>query len=128
MVMIMATGGSTNAVLHIIAMAKSAGIEITIEDFQKVSDRVPFLADMKPSGQYVMEDVQNIGGTPALMKYLIEKNLFDDSQMTCSGKTIAQNLESLPGNPTPPHSNPFHPTFHSTCVTWTVFFFTLSSF
>jgi dihydroxy-acid dehydratase len=97
MVMIMATGGSTNAVLHIIAMAHAAGVKITIEDFQKVSDRVPFLADMKPSGKYVMEDVQNIGGTPGLMKYLIEKDLFDDSQMTVTGKTIAQNLEGLPG-------------------------------
>jgi len=97
MVMIMATGGSTNAVLHIIAMARSAGVTLTIEDFQSVSDRVPFLADMKPSGQYVMEDVQNIGGTPALMKYLIEKGMFDDSQKSVTGKTIAQNLESLPG-------------------------------
>eukprot|EP00281_Chroomonas_sp_CCMP1168_P019524 CAMPEP_0206235242 /NCGR_PEP_ID=MMETSP0047_2-20121206/13043_1 /ASSEMBLY_ACC=CAM_ASM_000192 /TAXON_ID=195065 /ORGANISM="Chroomonas mesostigmatica_cf, Strain CCMP1168" /LENGTH=619 /DNA_ID=CAMNT_0053659429 /DNA_START=16 /DNA_END=1875 /DNA_ORIENTATION=+ len=97
MVMIMATGGSTNAVLHIIAMARAAGIKLTIDDFQRVSDKVPFLADMKPSGKYVMEDVQNIGGTPALMKYLVEKGLMDDSQMTVTGKTIARNLESLPG-------------------------------
>jgi len=97
MVMIMATGGSTNAVLHIIAMAKACGLPLTIDDFQATSDKVPFLADMKPSGKYVMEDVQNIGGTPGLMKYLIEKGLMDDSQMTVTGKTIAQNLESLPG-------------------------------
>jgi len=93
MVMIMATGGSTNAVLHIIAMAKAVGVKLTIDDFQACSDRVPFLADMKPSGQYVMEDVQNIGGTPALMKYLVEKGLMDDSQMTVTGQSIAKNLE-----------------------------------
>jgi len=97
MVMVMATGGSTNAVLHIIAMAKACGIKLTIDDFQATSDRVPFLADMKPSGKYVMEDVQNIGGTPGLMKYLIEKGLFDDSQKTVTGETIAKNLEKLPG-------------------------------
>ena len=97
MVMIMATGGSTNAVLHLIAMSKAAGCPITIDDFQSVSDRIPFIADMKPSGTYVMEDVQNIGGTPGLMKYLVEKNLMDDSQMTVTGKTIRENLESLPG-------------------------------
>ena len=97
MVMVMATGGSTNAVLHIIAMAKACGIKLTIDDFQKTSDKVPFLADMKPSGKYVMEDVQNIGGTPALMKYLIEKGFMDDSQKTVTGETIAKNLEKLPG-------------------------------
>jgi len=97
MAMIMATGGSTNAVLHLIAMAKACGLKLTVDDFQRVSDKIPFLADMKPSGKYVMEDVQNIGGTPGIMKYLISKNMFDDSQMTITGKTIAQNLESLPG-------------------------------
>eukprot|EP00961_Rhodomonas_salina_P032163 433695-Rhodomonas_salina.3 len=81
MVMVMATGGSTNAVLHLIAMSKAVGCPITLDDFQSVSDRIPFLADMKPSGKYVMEDVQNIGGTPALMKYLVEKNMMDDSQV-----------------------------------------------
>jgi len=97
MVMVMATGGSTNAVLHLIAMARSCGITLTIDDFQKVSDRVPFIADMKPSGKYVMEDVQGVGGTPALMKYLVEKGYMDDSQMTVTGKTIRENLKDLPG-------------------------------
>lgn len=97
MVMVMATGGSTNAVLHLIAMARSVGVKVSIDDFQKVSDRVPFLADMKPSGQYVMEDVQAVGGTPALMKYLVEKGFMDDSQMTVTGKTIRENLKDLPG-------------------------------
>eukprot|EP00287_Rhodomonas_sp_CCMP768_P019720 CAMPEP_0202821842 /NCGR_PEP_ID=MMETSP1389-20130828/10658_1 /ASSEMBLY_ACC=CAM_ASM_000865 /TAXON_ID=302021 /ORGANISM="Rhodomonas sp., Strain CCMP768" /LENGTH=230 /DNA_ID=CAMNT_0049494679 /DNA_START=9 /DNA_END=698 /DNA_ORIENTATION=- len=97
LVMVMATGGSTNAVLHLIAMARAAGLSLTLDEIQAVSDRIPFLADMKPSGKYVMEDVQNIGGTPALMKYLVEKGLMDDSQMTVTGHSIAHNLEALPG-------------------------------
>eukprot|EP00636_Phaeomonas_parva_P017054 CAMPEP_0118877730 /NCGR_PEP_ID=MMETSP1163-20130328/17918_1 /TAXON_ID=124430 /ORGANISM="Phaeomonas parva, Strain CCMP2877" /LENGTH=587 /DNA_ID=CAMNT_0006813479 /DNA_START=181 /DNA_END=1944 /DNA_ORIENTATION=+ len=97
MVMIMATGGSTNAVLHLIAMAHSVGIKLTPDDFQSVSDRVPFLADLKPSGAYVMEDVQGIGGTPAVMKFLMEEGLIDGSCMTVTGKTVAENLADLPG-------------------------------
>src|SRR4051812_21775348 len=73
MVIVMALGGSTNAVLHLIAMARAIGVPLTIDDFQKVSDRVPFLADLKPSGKYVMEDLHNVGGIPAVMKYLLEK-------------------------------------------------------
>ncbi|MBE9563228.1 MAG: dihydroxy-acid dehydratase, partial [Proteobacteria bacterium] len=73
MVIIMVLGGSTNAVLHLIAMARAVDINLTIDDFQKVSDKTPFLADLKPSGQYVMEDVHNIGGTPAVMKYMLEQ-------------------------------------------------------
>ena len=97
MVVIMATGGSTNAVLHLLAMARACEVELTIDDFQKVSDRIPFIADLKPSGKYVMEDVHRIGGTPALMKYLLAAGLIDGDCMTVTGKTIAQNLESLPG-------------------------------
>ena len=74
MVMVIALGGSTNAVLHLIAMARAVGVPLTIDDFQKVSDRVPFLADLKPSGKYVMEDLHNVGGIPAVMKYLLDKN------------------------------------------------------
>eukprot|EP00968_Pinguiococcus_pyrenoidosus_P026302 scaffold7067_cov245-Pinguiococcus_pyrenoidosus.AAC.15 len=96
-VMVMATGGSTNAVLHLIAMAHSVGIEVTQDDFQRISDKVPFLADLKPSGQYVMEDVQGIGGTPAVMKFLMEEGFIDGSCMTVTGKTIAENLADLPG-------------------------------
>lgn len=97
MVIVMALGGSTNAVLHLIAMARAVGIELTIDDFQTVSDRVPFLADLKPSGRYVMEDVHNIGGTPAVMKYLLEKGLINGDCLTVSGKTVAENLAELPG-------------------------------
>jgi dihydroxy-acid dehydratase len=97
MVLIMVTGGSTNAVLHLIAMARAAGVSLTIDDFQKVSDRIPYLADLKPSGKYVMEDLHYIGGTPAVLKYLLEKGLIDGSCMTVTGKTLAENLSSLPG-------------------------------
>ncbi|MFM8477872.1 MAG: dihydroxy-acid dehydratase [Planctomycetaceae bacterium] len=97
MVLIMATGGSTNAVLHLIAMARAADVPLTIDDFQSVSDRVPFIADLKPSGKYVMEDLHTVGGTPAVLKYLLEKGLIDGSCITVTGKTLAENLASLPG-------------------------------
>jgi dihydroxy-acid dehydratase len=90
-------GGSTNAVLHLLAMARSFDIELNINDFQTVSDQVPFLADLKPSGRYVMEDMHNVGGTPAVMKYMLENDLLDGSCMTVTGKTIAENLADLPG-------------------------------
>ncbi|MCP3896481.1 dihydroxy-acid dehydratase, partial [Moraxella sp.] len=97
MVIVMALGGSTNAVLHLIAMARAIDVELTIDDFQKVSDRVPFLADLKPSGQHVMEDIHNVGGTPAVMKYLLEKGLLNGDCLTVTGKTVAENLADLPG-------------------------------
>ncbi|MEK6259064.1 MAG: dihydroxy-acid dehydratase [Planctomycetota bacterium] len=97
MVVVMATGGSTNAVLHLIAMARSVEVPLTIDDFQKVSDRVPYIADLKPSGKYVMEDLHHVGGTPAVMKYLLEKGFLDGSCLTVTGKTMAENLSSLPG-------------------------------
>ncbi|MFO1019151.1 MAG: dihydroxy-acid dehydratase [Planctomycetales bacterium] len=97
MVVIMALGGSTNAVLHLIAMARAVNVPLTIDDFQKVSDRVPYLADLKPSGKYVMEDLQYVGGTPAVLKYLLEKGLLDGSCMTVTGRTLAENLRDLPG-------------------------------
>jgi dihydroxy-acid dehydratase len=97
MVVVIALGGSTNAVLHLIAMARAVGVPLTIDDFQKVSDRVPFLADLKPSGQYVQEDLHNVGGTPAVMKYLLEKGMLDGNCMTVTGKTVAENLRDLPG-------------------------------
>jgi dihydroxy-acid dehydratase len=90
-------GGSTNAVLHLIAMAKSVDVKLTIDDFQAVSDRIPMLADFKPSGKFVMEDLQSVGGTPAVMKYLLEKGLLHGECMTVTGKTLAENLASLPG-------------------------------
>jgi len=97
MVIVMALGGSTNAVLHLIAMARSVGVKLTLRDFQKVSNRVPFIADLKPSGRYVMEDLHNVGGVPAVMKYLLEKKLIDGSCLTVTGRSIRENLKDLPG-------------------------------
>ncbi len=97
MVVVMALGGSTNAVLHLIAMARAAKVELTIDDFQKVSSRVPYLADLKPSGRYVQEDLHHAGGTPGVMKYLLEKGLMDGGCLTVTGKTLGENLEALPG-------------------------------
>jgi dihydroxy-acid dehydratase len=97
MVVIMAVGGSTNAVLHLLAMARSVGVELTIDDFQAVSDRVPYLADLKPSGKFVQEELHEVGGTPAVMKMLLEHGLIDGSCKTVTGKTVAENLAPLPG-------------------------------
>ena len=97
LVVLMALGGSTNAVLHLIAMAHSVGVQLKLEDFQRVSDRVPFLADLKPSGRYVMEDLHNVGGTPAVMKYLLEHDLIRGDCLTVTGRTIVENLADLPG-------------------------------
>jgi dihydroxy-acid dehydratase len=97
MVLVMAVGGSTNAVLHLIAMARAVGVPLSIDDFQKVSDRIPYLADLKPSGKYVQEDLHNVGGTPAVMKYLLENGLLDGNCLTVTGKTVAENLRDLAG-------------------------------
>jgi dihydroxy-acid dehydratase len=94
--MVVALGGSTNAVLHLIAMADAVDVPLQIDDFQKVSDRVPYLADLKPSGQYVMEDLHDIGGTPAVMKYLLEKEVLRGDCLTVTGKTLAENLSEVP--------------------------------
>jgi len=96
MVMIMATGGSTNAVLHLIAMARAIDVDLGLDDFQDVSDRIPLIADLKPSGKFVMDDVHKVGGTPALMKYLLVEGLIDGSCLTVTGKTIAENLKDCP--------------------------------
>ena len=97
MVIVMALGGSTNAVLHLLAMARAVDVDLKIEDFQSVSDRIPFIADLKPSGKYVMEDLHAVGGIPAVMKYLLEAGLINGDCMTVTGKTIAENLADLPG-------------------------------
>jgi dihydroxy-acid dehydratase len=97
MVIVMALGGSTNAVLHLIAMARAVNVDLGIDDFQSVSDRIPFLADLKPSGKYVMEDLHNVGGTPAVMKYLLAEGLIDGDCLTVTGHTLADNLQDLPG-------------------------------
>ena len=93
---VMALGGSTNAVLHLIAMAKSAGVSITQEDFQRISDKTPLIADLKPSGKYLMEELHRIGGVPIVMKYLLEKGYLHGDCMTVTGKTIAENLADVP--------------------------------
>lgn len=95
-VTIMVLGGSTNAVLHMIAMAKSVGVKLTQDDFQSVSNRIPVLADMKPSGKYMMEDLHKIGGVPAVMKYLLKLGWIDGSCLTVTGKTLAENLAGVP--------------------------------
>jgi dihydroxy-acid dehydratase len=97
MAVVIALGGSTNAVLHLLAMARAVDVALDIDDFQRVSDRVPFLADLKPSGRYVMEDLHLVGGTPAVMKYLLECGLIEGDCMTVTGRTVAENLSDLPG-------------------------------
>jgi dihydroxy-acid dehydratase len=117
MVVVIALGGSTNAVLHLIAMARSVGIPLSLDDFQAVSDRVPFLADLKPSGKFVQEDLHSVGGTPAAMKYLLEKGYMTADCMTVTGKTLGENLEALPGLKTGqtiihPVEDPIKPSGH----------------
>ena len=117
MVIVSALGGSTNAVLHLIAMARSVDVQLTIDDFQKVSDRVPFLADLKPSGQYVMEDLHNIGGTPGVLKLLLNEGLIDGTCITVTGQTLEENLAPLPDLDADqkvirPVSNPIKATGH----------------
>ena len=97
MVLVIILGGSTNAVLHLLAMARAVNVELTIDDFQLVSDRTPYVADLKPSGQHVMEDLHKIGGTPAVMKFLLENDLINGDCLTVTGKTIKENLSDLPG-------------------------------
>ncbi|MEE8211939.1 MAG: dihydroxy-acid dehydratase [Acidiferrobacterales bacterium] len=96
MVIVIALGGSTNAVLHLIAMARSVDVRLTIDDFQVVSNRVPYLANLKPSGRYVMEDLHRVGGTPAVMKYLMQHGLLNGECLTVTGRTMAENLAGLP--------------------------------
>ncbi|KAH8594923.1 dihydroxy-acid/6-phosphogluconate dehydratase [Bisporella sp. PMI_857] len=117
MILVNITGGSTNAVLHLIAMADAVGIKLTIDDFQAVSDRIPFLADLKPSGKYVMADLFKIGGTPSLLKFLLKEGIIDGSGMTVTGQTLAKNLEGVPDFPSDqtiirPFSNPIKKTGH----------------
>src|SRR5215471_6291067 len=95
MVLITVLGGSTNAVLHLIAIARSVDVDLTIDDFQRVTDRVPLLADFKPSGAYVMEDLQQVGGVPAVMKLLLEAGLLNGDCMTVTGKTVRENLKEV---------------------------------
>ncbi len=117
LVVLTVLGGSTNAVLHLIAMARAVDIPLSIDDFQRVSDRVPLLADMKPSGKYVQEDLDRIGGIPALMKVLLDKGLIDGRCLTVTGRTVAENLKDVDGfepgqRIVRPLEDPIHPTGH----------------
>lgn len=117
MVIVNILGGSTNAVLHLIAIADSVGVKLTVEDFQVVSDRTPLLADLKPSGKYVMADIHKIGGTPAMLKFLIGEGVIDGSGITVTGKTMKENVESAPLFPPGqkiirPFSDPLKETGH----------------
>lgn len=117
MVVISILGGSTNAVMHMIAVADAVGIKLTIDDFQAVSDKTPLLADLKPSGKYVMHDLYQIGGTPALLRFLLKEGLIDGSGITVTGKTMKENVESWPDFPADqpiirPLSDPLKPTGH----------------
>lgn len=97
MVVVSALGGSTNAVLHLIAMARSVDVPLDLEDFQRVSNRTPLLSDFKPSGQYVMEDLHLVGGIPGVLKLLLEHGMLDGSCLTVTGKSLEENLRDLPG-------------------------------
>ena len=117
MVVVTVLGGSTNAVLHLIAIARSVGVDLGLDEFQKVSDRVPYLADLKPSGRYVMEDLHRAGGTPALFRYLLDRGALDGDCITVSGRTLAENLEGAAGlapgqDVIRPWEDPIQPTGH----------------
>ncbi len=115
--LVIVLGGSTNAVLHFLAIAQAAQIKFTLDDFQRISNETPFLADLKPSGQYLMEDVHRIGGVPAVLKYMLSKGLLHGDCMTVTGKTLAENLQEIPDLPTEqkvimPVEDPIKPTGH----------------
>ena len=112
---VMALGGSTNAVLHLLAIAHEARVELTLDDFNRIGDRVPHLADVKPFGKYVMTDIDRIGGVPVVMKALLEAGLLHGDALTCTGKTMAENLDELAPGPLDGDvvhamSNPIHRT------------------
>lgn len=115
--LIIVLGGSTNAVLHFLAIAHTAGIDFSLEDFTRISENTPFLADLKPSGKFLMEDVHNIGGIPAVMKFMLEEGMLHGDCLTVTGKTIAENLASVPSlkegqELIKPVSNPIKETGH----------------
>jgi dihydroxy-acid dehydratase len=119
---ILALGGSTNAVLHLIAMARAVNVELALGDFQRLSNSVPYLADLKPSGSYVMEDLHAVGGVPAVMKLLLAEGLIHGNCLTVTGKTISENLAELPGltegqQIIRPLSNPLKSTGHIRILT-----------
>ncbi len=115
--LIMALGGSTNAVIHLIAMARTIGVDLGMDDFQRISDRTPYLADLKPSGRYLMEDLHDAGGIPSVMKLLLREGLLDGNCITVTGKTVGENLEEVSDlekgqKIIRPFSDPIKPTGH----------------
>lgn len=117
LVMMMALGGSTNAVLHLLAMAGTARVPLSLSDFQRVSDKIPFLADLAPSGKYLVADLFDIGGMPSVMKFMCAAGLLDGSIPTVAGKTLAENIASYPSLPPDqtiirPLNNPIKATGH----------------
>lgn len=117
MVLVMITGGSTNAVLHLIAMANAVDIDLTIDDFQAVSDRTPLLADLKPSGKYVFNDLYHIGGIPSLLKFMLKEGVIKGEHMTVTGQTLKKNVENAPDFPSDqtiirPFNDPIKTTGH----------------
>jgi dihydroxy-acid dehydratase len=117
LVMTMALGGSTNGVLHFLAMARTAGVDLTLDDFQRVSNKIPFIANLSPSGKYYMADLYEIGGIPSVQKLLIAGGLLDGDIPTVTGKTLAENVESFPSLPQDqtlirPLDNPIKSTGH----------------
>lgn len=117
LVITMALGGSTNGVLHFLAMAKTAGVDLTLDDIQRVSNKIPFIANLSPSGKYYMADLYDIGGIPSVQKLLIAAGLLDGDILTVTGKTLAQNVESHPSLPQDqviirPLDNPIKATGH----------------
>ena len=93
---LIALGGSTNAVLHIIAMAHSVGVKVTPEDFQRISNQTPLIADFKPGGHYLMQNLHEMGGVPRVLKYLLEEGKLHGDCLTVTGKTLAENVQDLP--------------------------------
>ena len=121
MVVIMALGGSTNAVLHLIAMARAVDVPLCLDDFQRTSDRTPYLADLRPSGRYVQEDLHRAGGVPAVLKMLLAEGLIHGDCLTVTGRTLAENLAELPGftdgqDVVHPIDKPIKPTGHLTIL------------
>ena len=92
---VVALGGSTNAVLHFLAIARAAKVDFTLDDFQRISEKTPFIADLKPSGKYLMEDLHDIGGIPIVLKYLLEKGFLHGDCLTVTGKTLRENLDDV---------------------------------
>ena len=110
-------GGSTNAVLHFLAIAKAAGLDFTLDDFQTIMDKTPFLADLKPSGKYLMEDLHNVGGVPAVLKFMLDEGMLHGDCLTVTGKTLAENLADVPAlsegqDIIRPVAEPIKPTGH----------------